>query len=170
MAIYLNTYETWQAYGGPEEGGWWYECGKPVQSIKISDEDLQTLVDKRDNRHSVLSQRWEKFCKLYREQEDGEYRNRLDILIDVIEQRISNLYEIGRLPELNRMADAVNKNFGETNQIVPKLTETGGYGFVICSPDEEDPTPTAYYGDQKYETNVESDFAVPFPQERPRYE
>lgn len=36
MTVYLNTYETWKAYGGPEEGGWWYECGKPVQSFIVS--------------------------------------------------------------------------------------------------------------------------------------
>jgi hypothetical protein len=48
MAVYLNTYETWQAYGGPEEGGWWYECGEPVQSILISDEDLEEWLEKTD--------------------------------------------------------------------------------------------------------------------------
>lgn len=40
MAVYLNTYKVWQEYGGPEEGGWWYQCGKPVQSVLISDQDL----------------------------------------------------------------------------------------------------------------------------------
>ena len=48
MTVYLNTYETWQAYGGPEEGGWWYECGQPVQSIKISDEDYEEFMEKAD--------------------------------------------------------------------------------------------------------------------------
>lgn len=41
MAVYLNTYKTWQAYGGPEEGGWWYECGEPVQSVLVSDLDIE---------------------------------------------------------------------------------------------------------------------------------
>jgi hypothetical protein len=41
MAVYLNTYETWEAYGGPEEGGWWYECGSPVQSLLISHDDYE---------------------------------------------------------------------------------------------------------------------------------
>ena len=27
---YVNTYEVYRAYGGPEEGGWWYDIGKPV--------------------------------------------------------------------------------------------------------------------------------------------
>lgn len=25
----VNVYETWLSYGGPEEGGWWYEEGNP---------------------------------------------------------------------------------------------------------------------------------------------
>lgn len=41
MAVYLNTYETYQAYGGPEEGGWWYQCGEPVQSVLITDQDYE---------------------------------------------------------------------------------------------------------------------------------
>ena len=24
-------YNIWQNYGGPEEGGWWYEAGEPLQ-------------------------------------------------------------------------------------------------------------------------------------------
>lgn len=45
MAIYLNTYETYQAYGGPEEGGWWFECGTPVQSLFWSDEDYEEFME-----------------------------------------------------------------------------------------------------------------------------
>jgi hypothetical protein len=46
MTVYLNTYRTWQAYGGPEEGGFWYECGEPVQSIFVSEEDLPVYLDR----------------------------------------------------------------------------------------------------------------------------
>ena len=28
----VNYYNTWVAYGGPEEGGWYYECGEPVRT------------------------------------------------------------------------------------------------------------------------------------------
>lgn len=27
---YVNVYETNRAYGGPEEGGWYYNCGHPI--------------------------------------------------------------------------------------------------------------------------------------------
>lgn len=27
---YLHRFEVWQERGGPEEGGWWYQAGTPV--------------------------------------------------------------------------------------------------------------------------------------------
>lgn len=27
MSVYVNVYELDRAYGGPEEGGWWYDIG-----------------------------------------------------------------------------------------------------------------------------------------------
>lgn len=33
--LYLNAYEVCRAYGGPEEGGWWYDAGEPLASIPI---------------------------------------------------------------------------------------------------------------------------------------
>jgi len=30
--FYVNVYATDRHYGGPEEGGWWYDCGEPVAS------------------------------------------------------------------------------------------------------------------------------------------
>lgn len=45
MTVYLNTYKTWQVYSGPEEGGWWYECGAPVQSVFVSDMDYEDWLN-----------------------------------------------------------------------------------------------------------------------------
>ena len=45
---YLNTYQIWQCYGGPEEGGWWYEAGTPVQSIYLSPETAEDYLEERD--------------------------------------------------------------------------------------------------------------------------
>lgn len=30
---YVNVYETYQCYGGPEEGGWWYMAGELVECL-----------------------------------------------------------------------------------------------------------------------------------------
>ena len=29
---YVNVYDVTRAYGGPEEGGWWYDTGEPIAS------------------------------------------------------------------------------------------------------------------------------------------
>ncbi len=33
--VFVNTYLTNQAYGGPEEGGWWYMYGEPEESVQF---------------------------------------------------------------------------------------------------------------------------------------
>lgn len=33
---YVNVYEVYQCRGGREEGGWYYNAGEPVESIKVS--------------------------------------------------------------------------------------------------------------------------------------
>lgn len=32
---YVNAYEQDRAYGGPEEGGWWFDWGTPLASIPV---------------------------------------------------------------------------------------------------------------------------------------
>jgi hypothetical protein len=34
---HVNAYEVNRAYGGPEEGGWWYDFGRPLGSILVED-------------------------------------------------------------------------------------------------------------------------------------
>lgn len=33
--LYVNVYSVGKAYGGPEEGGWYFNTGTPVTSIKV---------------------------------------------------------------------------------------------------------------------------------------
>lgn len=33
---YLNAYAVSRAYGGPEEGGWWYDVGVPLASVPLA--------------------------------------------------------------------------------------------------------------------------------------
>ena len=43
---HLNVYQITQAYGGPEEGGWWFDAGVPCESV---------VVDSQEEREQVLS-------------------------------------------------------------------------------------------------------------------
>lgn len=68
VAIYLTD----KAYGGPEEGGWWYECGEHIKTVKVFPHEnrawgyahrMQRLLDKTLNKErrpisSVLSEGW----------------------------------------------------------------------------------------------------------------
>jgi len=33
---WVNVYEIGRSYGGPEEGGWWYDTGEPARSLRYS--------------------------------------------------------------------------------------------------------------------------------------
>jgi len=41
---YINVYEVVQCYGGPEEGGWWYYAGTPIESIKVFSSEKRAEV------------------------------------------------------------------------------------------------------------------------------
>jgi len=44
---YVNVYAVTRLYGGPEEGGWWYDAGEPVKSTAV-----------RLGRGPALARRW----------------------------------------------------------------------------------------------------------------
>ena len=60
MTLYVNVYDIAQAYGGPEEGGWWFDTGVPVASIpvELTDEERTDLHDDYMKEHGH-SQAWE---------------------------------------------------------------------------------------------------------------
>ena len=35
MIIYVNVYKVEHLYGGPEEGGWYYNAGTPIASVPV---------------------------------------------------------------------------------------------------------------------------------------
>jgi len=39
MMRYINAYEVTLGYGGPEEGGWWYDIGLPLGSIPVTSQE-----------------------------------------------------------------------------------------------------------------------------------
>jgi len=60
--VYVGVYEVGRAYGGAEEGGWWYDCGELVKVVICSSEDeaieiRENLMEEYPNtgkRYSVL--------------------------------------------------------------------------------------------------------------------
>lgn len=69
VAVYLAD----QGYGGPEEGGWWYECGELVQ---------QTAVNSREEAEELRERLREQFPdtgKRYSVLSGDDYSIRIDI-------------------------------------------------------------------------------------------
>lgn len=44
---FVNVYEVDRAYGGPEEGGWWYDVGSVIRVIPCSSYDIAVDVRER---------------------------------------------------------------------------------------------------------------------------
>jgi hypothetical protein len=40
---FVNVYELDLAYGGPEEGGWWVECGTLICSVQVAEGDAECV-------------------------------------------------------------------------------------------------------------------------------
>ena len=46
VLVYVNAYRITRHYGGPEEGGWWFDCGEPLGSMPcMSQRDAKSKVD-----------------------------------------------------------------------------------------------------------------------------
>lgn len=55
---YVNVYLVQRCYGGPEEGGWWYDAGEPVASVPVwsneeKEETKLKLKEKFNNDENV---------------------------------------------------------------------------------------------------------------------
>ena len=57
---FINIFEVGQCNGGPEEGGWWYNAGNPLESIRVT--------NKRDY-NKILAQK----RKEYQLNDEGGY-------------------------------------------------------------------------------------------------
>lgn len=56
--LFVNVYSIDRVYGGPEESGWWFTCGKPFTSIYSDSEEeakqvFQTMQEKYSKERDV---------------------------------------------------------------------------------------------------------------------
>lgn len=75
---FIHKYTTQQAYGGSEEGGWWYDARDPVEDWApliftdeeeayqkcrdLHEEEYKRREEEGANYTSVLSYQWEFYC------------------------------------------------------------------------------------------------------------
>jgi hypothetical protein len=66
--IYITVYRVTREYGGPEEGGWWYDAGEVLESINMSndEEDAENQISV-----NVINYYIERFKKSFEEEYDA---------------------------------------------------------------------------------------------------
>lgn len=52
--IYVNAYSVSRHYGGPEEGGWWYDAGTPLASVPMKADATDEEIEKEKARLTEL--------------------------------------------------------------------------------------------------------------------
>lgn len=54
---YVNVYAVTRHYGGPEEGGWWYNAGIPVTSYALTDDDdIEEVCEMLEKKYLCLEE------------------------------------------------------------------------------------------------------------------
>ena len=52
---YVNVYQIQRAYGGPEEGGWWYDEGTPIETETTTEGgELRGIIDRLEKAHGEV--------------------------------------------------------------------------------------------------------------------
>lgn len=74
--FYVNTYLVDRAYGGSEEGGWWYDCGEPIDSRQC--DTYEEALKVREEREMWCRENNKGRRPLYSVLSNGEYRTSLE--------------------------------------------------------------------------------------------
>lgn len=53
--VFANVYRVSNCYGGPEEGGWWYDVGDPLESVRV---DPDISHEEREELEKRLLSNW----------------------------------------------------------------------------------------------------------------
>lgn len=79
---YINIYECNKAFGGPEEGGWWYDYGHFIDGFPVKPKQIPTAVrrvqnlcdklNKEENRKPPSSVICDGYYKVYVEDAPGK--------------------------------------------------------------------------------------------------
>jgi len=46
---YINAYVVTRHYGGPEEGGWWFNAGTPLASVPMPADTPESIIQEKIN-------------------------------------------------------------------------------------------------------------------------
>lgn len=112
--MYVNIYSVGRAYGGPEEGGWWFDTGVPIGAIPVFITD--------DERMEIYDELWEALHpiaeKRFTARVDGEVPvNWMEEFPDEFEKRITAAIREHAQPILEKYRE-VYANTGKRNSVL----------------------------------------------------
>lgn len=55
--VFVNAYLVDRLYGGPEEGGWWYDSGEPLAAVPVDRSDEAAIESWRAKLTTMFSDR-----------------------------------------------------------------------------------------------------------------
>lgn len=50
--VFVNIYEITREYGGPEEGGWWYNNFECVESVPVKNKNSELMKEEMEKEHA----------------------------------------------------------------------------------------------------------------------
>ena len=185
--LFLNVYAVERVYGGPEEGGWWYNCGVPLASVPMPAKELPGHDSNcRECNLARDGVEGHAFCKRF--PEDYDYQ---------VEELARDLYlrslprmEGSRFPDPNsptwrglpqeekdafenRAADSITEALPIETHLVPADLEAFQAKTVELKAMFADVNHGNIYsvlGGREVQIQTEEGFAAPWPSQNPRYE
>ena len=71
MEKYVNVYRANQLYGGPEEGGWWYDVGEAVSSEMVTEFFGTSTFSNTEDVLGMTKYKWQSWCDRQNEGKPG---------------------------------------------------------------------------------------------------
>lgn len=147
---YVNAYRVARFYGGPEEGGWWYDGGEPLASIPIEAERVKGHGD-HCGQCSKAKDGNAEYCKNIPQEDLSDLEEELS------SEQISEsqyIHFTNEYPDVYHLA--------ETN---PIQRDQAIEWLKMAFESEDDARART-----KLSILIEDNFAQAFPDKRPRYE
>lgn len=151
--MYLNAYRVTRHYGGPEEGGWWYDAGEVLASVPVAAEFIVPETCKCGSTTTLPSRAAcyqskhasKDGCQFY-DVADGECAEPCEWCPCVCHDRAVNTDPVTVEAKREELRALLTEEFGKGRS---RFSVAGGVSFEVW---------------------LEDHVAEPFPNERPRYE
>lgn len=158
--LYVNVHAVTRHYGGPEEGGWWYDAGQPLASVPVEAEE------KPGHKPGTCFQ-----CDKHRETGEGELCVEYPDDQEVDEVKSAYYFE-GSDEEFQETAayKRMIKPIKHLVPINPEWMEALKKNLETMFADQKYGNTGSVLGGVDVQITVDNEMARFWPEEKPRYE